>query len=152
MENFRLGIGAVILDRNKNIFAFQRADFKESWQCPEGGLDKNEDEINGLYRELYEEINLKKEDANLLDATKNYIPYYFNNNGLKKFNNSVMGQKKKFFLLELKQDDFSFKFDILKNEIEFINFKTVKSSELLELVPNFKKDLYKQVLTEFRLL
>ncbi len=143
---FRRAIGAIILDKNNNIVSFQRTDFPDNWQEPEGGIDENETAIEALFRELYEEINIDKDDFEIINETKQFIQYLFPNG--EKF--GYDGQEKKFFLVRLNKDKI-FKFDNTE-EIEFLNYKNMSANELLNSVPKFKKQMYETVLKEFKLL
>lgn len=143
---FRRAVGAIVLDKNNNIICFQRSDFPESWQEPEGGIDNNETPVEALYRELYEEINLDKNDFEIIKETKKFIPYLFVDG--QKF--GYDGQEKKFFLIKLNKDK-NFKFDNTK-EIEFSAHKIVTAEELLDKVPEFKRNMYREVLKEFEFL
>lgn len=145
---FRKGIGAIILNPEGKIIAFQRNDYKSNWQSPEGGLEDGETELEGIYRELNEEVGINKKDVILLNQTKNFLKYVFTHKN--KYGQD--GQEKKFFLFKLKDNNFKFIFDNKKDEIEFCNSKIVSGKELIELVPPFKKDFYKEILTEFGLL
>lgn len=146
--NFRKGIGAIILNSKRKIIGFQRSDYRSNWQAPEGGLEGEETEIDGIYRELNEEVGITKDDVILLSETKDFYRYYFAYPN--KFGQD--GQDKKFFLFKLKDDNFEFKFDTKKDEIEFSDYKEFDGEELLKVVPPFKKLFYKKILTEFRLL
>lgn len=146
-NHLRMAIGVIILDKNDNLIAFQRKDFQNNWQGPEGGIDNGESSLEALYRELYEEINLKKNDFIILKETKNFIPYFFSDNYTYE---NKKGQKKKFYLIKLK-NSVEFKFDNTA-QVEFISSKIVSADELVELVPDFKQDLYFKVLREFKMI
>ena len=51
---FRQAVGILILNTKNKILAFQRTDFPESWQAPEGGIDNNETPQEAMKREVYE--------------------------------------------------------------------------------------------------
>lgn len=144
---FRKAIGAIVLDKNNNIIAFQRRDFPDSWQSPEGGIDEGETPKEALFRELKEEINLKKNEYEIIKETKEPIRYFFNEND--KVRLGFDGQEKKFYLIKLNTDK-TFKFDNT-DEIEFISSKIMEAKELLEKVPIFKKEMYKKIIEEFKL-
>ncbi|GHU28429.1 RNA pyrophosphohydrolase [Bacilli bacterium] len=147
--NLRKAIGAVILDNNNNIVVFQRSDFPENWQCPEGGIDEDETPEEALARELQEEIGLTPEKFVILGKTKNFIPYLFKD-GKSKY--GFDGQEKQFFLVKLTGQPVEFKYDNNIEEIEFLGHKTIQVNKLIDLIPDFKKDLYREVLMEFGLL
>lgn len=149
MEDLRRGIGAIVLDKDSNIIAFQRKDSPENWQSLEGGIDGDETPVQALSRELKEEIDINKEDYDILSETKDFITYIFPKNIEKTI--PYAGQTKKFFLIKLKKE-IAFDFEASEEEAEFINYKIVEASELISLVPQFKKATYLQVLKEFKLI
>ena len=56
-KGWRLSVGIVLFNSNKNIFMGERIDNKGSWQMPQGGvkLNKNERLLDAAKRELFEE-------------------------------------------------------------------------------------------------
>ena len=145
---FRKGVGAIILNSKNKIIGFQRNDFRDNWQGPEGGLENGETPLEGIYRELYEEIGITENDLTFLQETKEFYRYCFL--APNKFGQD--GQDKKFFLFKLKDDNFKFIFNIKKDEIEFCNYKEFETKEFLKFVPSFKRAFYEKILTEFGLL
>ena len=56
-DGYRANVGIVITNDKKQILLAKR--FKQdAWQLPQGGIDKDETEIDALYRELEEEVGL----------------------------------------------------------------------------------------------
>lgn len=148
MKKYRKGVGAILINKNKQIYAFQRCDFPDTWQCPEGALEQNEKDLDGIYRELYEEIGIEKNKLKLLSQTKGYIKYDFaDGHGIKGYD----GQRKKFFLFEFLGNENDFNYTKTDEKQEFLQCKLVSKDECLNLVPQFKKDLYEKVLKEFRI-
>ena len=151
MEEYRKGIGAIVLDRENNIVAFQRNDFNNSWQGVEGGCDDNEEAREALFREVKEEIGVDKANYDVIKEIDEFICYKFPN-GIKKEINSI-GQKKKFFLIKLKNDNQKFDFSSFNPDgIEFKSSKILTAEELIESVPYFKKKMYEKVLRSFNLI
>ena len=147
---FRKAIGAIILNSKNQIIVFQRRDYPNSWQGPEGGIDGEETTIDALYRELYEEVGLKKEDFDIITTREEPFRYFFNEEAKNKF--GIDGQEKYFFVIKLKDDNFNFKFDNKEDEIEFLNYKVLENNkDMLETVPLFKKDIYKEIIEYFNL-
>lgn len=72
-----IGIQAIIINSRKQILISQRSSKKDilplKWECNGGALLSGEDVIDGIIREIYEElgIKLKKEDAIYLKTAKN---------------------------------------------------------------------------------
>ena len=147
---FRQAVGILILNTKNKIIAFQRSDFPESWQAPEGGIDNNETPQEAMKREVYEEIGLKKEDYTILKQGSESFTYLFKDGKENHF--GFDGQAKLFFLIKLNKE-VQFQYDIMKEEIEFCDYKVLENAEeLLKLVPEFKKELYKNVLNDFKLI
>jgi putative (di)nucleoside polyphosphate hydrolase len=58
-ESFRAGAGAVILDREGRVLAFDRAGAEgPAWQLPQGGLERGESPERAVWREVEEETGL----------------------------------------------------------------------------------------------
>jgi putative (di)nucleoside polyphosphate hydrolase len=58
-ESFRAGAGAVILDGEGRVLAFDRADVDgPAWQLPQGGLERGESPERAVWREVEEETGL----------------------------------------------------------------------------------------------
>lgn len=146
----RKGIGAIVLNNKNQVILFQRADYPENWQAPEGGIDEGETPKEALYRELNEEIGLSKDDFDIIASRDESFNYTFDEEIKKKFN--CDGQAKYFFVTRLKNDNFKFKFDNKEDEIEFLNFKVLDNNkDLAKNVPPFKKGIYEEVLEYFKL-
>ena len=147
---FRKAIGAIILNSKNQIIVFQRRDYPDSWQGPEGGIDGEETTIDALYRELYEEVGLKKEDFDIIATREEPFRYFFNEEAKNKF--GIDGQEKYFFVIRLKDDNFKFKFDNKKDEIELLNYRILENNkDIFDIVPLFKKDIYKEIIKYFKL-
>jgi putative (di)nucleoside polyphosphate hydrolase len=146
MEKYRNGVGVILINKDKNIYLFERSDVPNSWQCPEGGIDKGENPLDGALREMEEEVGISKNKVKLLAKTKDFIPYIIPEK-FRRFDN--IGQRKKFFLFEFLGNNKDFKFNKTE-EVEFTNFKIIDPDELLGHIVNFKKDMYKKILEEFK--
>ena len=56
----RIGVGAVVLNKENKVFVGKRKDNPvDKWQMPQGGVDKNEDFLTAMKRELFEETSIK---------------------------------------------------------------------------------------------
>lgn len=75
-NEYTIGVQAIIINSNKQILISQRSHLKEKfplkWECNGGGLLSGEDNIEGLIREIYEELGiiLKKENAIFLKSVR----------------------------------------------------------------------------------
>ena len=150
---YRKGIGAIVVNTKMEMIAFQREDFKNRWQGVEGGIEKKDTPLETLFKETSEEIGLKQEDYTILKETKNFIRYkfpeYWTKNS-KKGRDGFDGQEKKFFLIQLKNDNYEFNFKSTDEAQEFASSKIVTNMEdFLEEITDFKRDMYVEVLKEF---
>lgn len=72
-----IGVQAIIINSKKQILISQRSSLKEKmplkWECNGGALLSGEDIIDGLIREIYEELGIKllREEAIFLKTAKN---------------------------------------------------------------------------------
>ena len=56
----RTGVGIIVLNNNNQVFVGKRKDNPgDKWQMPQGGVDKGEDFITAMKRELVEETSIK---------------------------------------------------------------------------------------------
>lgn len=147
---FRKAIGTIILNSKNQIIVFQRSDFPDSWQGPEGGIEDKETILDALYRELYEEVGLEKKDFDIVATRDEPFRYFLDKEAKNKF--GIDGQEKYFFIIKLKDDNFKFKFDNKKDEIEFLNYKVLENNkDMLKTVPLFKENIYKEIIEYFNL-
>jgi putative (di)nucleoside polyphosphate hydrolase len=147
MEIYRNSVGALLLNKKKQLYFFRRIDFPDNWQGIEGGVDDGETNDIAIYREIEEEIGIVKKDLKFIAKTNDSYKYLYKN-GANKW--GQIGQQKQFYLFEFMGNEN----DLLKNiakEVEFTDWKLVNSDEALKLVSDFKVDLYKKVLEEFKI-
>jgi putative (di)nucleoside polyphosphate hydrolase len=75
-ESFRAGAGAVILDREGRVLAFDRADVDgPAWQLPQGGLERGESPERAVWREVEEETGLTRERLELIGRLDEPLAY-----------------------------------------------------------------------------
>lgn len=77
LGEYIVGVQAIIINSDKQILISQRSQSKElaplKWECNGGALLSGEDVIEGLIREIYEELGIKlqKDKAIFLKTAKN---------------------------------------------------------------------------------
>ena len=79
----RLGVGIVLLNSENKIFVGKRIDNPvNSWQMPQGGVDKNENLLNAAFRELRGETGVK--NVKLIKEIDTWLTYDLPKNPLGK--------------------------------------------------------------------
>ena len=144
-DGYRANVGIVITNEKKQILLAKR--FKQdAWQLPQGGIDKDESELDALYRELEEEVGLSSAQVTLLDKTpkwlRNELPIEHIRRRQKP---KSIGQKQVWFLLKLDSSDVHISLD-LHNDIEFDDWKWVDYWRPVDEVIKFKREVYEDML------
>ena len=146
--SYRIGVGIVLINNKKKIFVGKRIDVKnESWQMPQGGINKGESYEKAAFRELYEETGIKK--AKIVIKSKKWFKYSIPSSINKKlWGKKYTGQKQKWFVMKFQGNE---KKDINLNvhKAEFNQWKWVNIDNLEKLIISFKKEMYKQLIKEF---
>ncbi|MDM3870915.1 RNA pyrophosphohydrolase [Porticoccus sp. W117] len=146
-EGFRPNVGIVIAnDRGQLLWAKRIG--QNAWQFPQGGVDKGESPEQALYRELYEEVGLRKEDVKLLASTRHWLRYRLPKKYVRKNCKPLcIGQKQKWFLLKLVSDESNICFDC-GDKAEFDGWQWVNYWYPVDKVVDFKRDVYRRALRE----
>ena len=147
-KRYRKNVGLIVLNKNNQLLVCKRKD-KSAWQFPQGGIDAGEKNLDAAYRELFEEVGINKDQVKVIASSKHWyhydIPkeYKQRPKSLKNFS----GQQQKWYLLKAKGE---LKIN-LSNQIpqEFIDYRWSSYWFALTNVVPFKKDVYRNVLTEF---
>ena len=146
---YRSGVGVVLINQNKKIFVGKRIDNQsDSWQMPQGGIDVGEDEDVAMFRELQEETGISSQFVKIIKKSDNYFYYDLPYKLQKKFwGGKYLGQRQRWYLLEFLGDDLNI--NITTQEPEFSEWKWVGKVDLINLIVNFKRELYQQIISEF---
>ena len=140
----RIGVGVIILNNENKVFVGKRRDNPiDKWQMPQGGLDKGEDYISAMKRELYEETSIR--NIEILKEIEGFFEYELPKNlvGII-WRGKFRGQKQKWFIVRFigKEKEINLK---TKNQ-EFIEWKWILPSELPKVIVSFKRNMYEQLL------
>ena len=132
----RLGVGIALLNREYKIFVGKRIDNpSNSWQMPQGGVDKNEDFLKAAKRELEEETSIRT--VEVIKELNEWLAYDLPKNLLGKlWKGKYRGQKQKWFIMKFlgKNDEIN----IRTKKPEFLDWKWIKPSDLPKVAVNFK--------------
>ena len=102
-KNYRRGVGMIIINNDGRFWLGKRIG-TEAWQFPQGGIDKGEDIKIAMYRELLEEVGLKKEEVEYVGESAETIFYDIPKTIRSKvLGGKFKGQEQKWFLLKLKK-------------------------------------------------
>ena len=142
----RTGVGIIVLNNNNQVFVGKRKDNPgDKWQMPQGGVDKGEDFITAMRRELIEETSIKS--IKILKEIKNMYQYELPNNliGII-WKGKFRGQRQKWFITKFLGKDDEINLDT--QHPEFIDWKWIDPQELPKVIVDFKKELYLNLLKE----
>ena len=144
----RTGVGIIVLNNNNQVFVGKRKDNPgDKWQMPQGGVDKGEDFITAMRRELIEETSIK--NIKILKEIQKMYQYELPKNlvGII-WKGKFRGQRQKWFITKfLGKDD---EIDLNTQHPEFIDWKWIDPQELPEIIVDFKKKLYLNLLEEIK--
>jgi len=142
----RIGVGIALLNHENKIFVGKRIDNPaNSWQMPQGGVDKNESFLEAAKRELEEETSIQT--VEVLKELNEWLTYDLPKNLLGKlWKGKYRGQKQKWFIMKFlgKNDEIN----IRTKRPEFLDWKWINSSDLPEVAVDFKVNIYKKMVKE----
>ena len=144
----RDGVGIVVLNSKNKVFVAKRIDNpKNFWQMPQGGKDESENYFEAAIRELQEETSIK--NVTLIKEIDDFITYLLPNHLLGIiWRGKFKGQKQKWFIMKFNGSDDEINVNTLKPE--FLEWKWVEIDQLINVVVDFKRDVYKKVTSEIK--
>ena len=144
----RIGVGVIVLNEKNEIFVGKRKDNPvDKWQMPQGGVDKNENFLTAMKRELKEETSIK--NIKILKELDGWFEYELPKNLLGIiWKGKFRGQKQKWFIVKFNGNENEIN---LKTKIpEFIEWKWIAIDDLLKVIVDFKKNMYEKILVELK--
>lgn len=146
-EGFRANVGIVLSDGQGQILWAKRVG-QDAWQFPQGGINTGESPEDALYRELYEEIGLSSNDVRVLEQTRGWLKYRLPSRYIRRHSQPLcIGQKQKWFLLELTGCASNIRFDC-GDKPEFDSWSWVNYWYPIQQIVDFKRDVYRRALKE----
>ena len=140
----RNGVGVIVLNNENKVFVGKRKDNPvDKWQMPQGGVDTGESYLLAMKRELYEETSIKS--IKILKEIDGFFEYELPNNlvGII-WKGKYRGQKQKWFITKFIGSEKEI--NLQTNNPEFIDWRWIKMDELPEVIVDFKKEMYVQLL------
>jgi len=147
-DGFRANVGIVLANARDEVFWARRAG-RAGWQFPQGVIEADESPEDALYRELEEEVGLKRDAVEVIGATREWLRYRlparFQRRGAD--GPRCIGQKQRWFLLRLRGDESLVDLET-SDDPEFTAWRWAAYWEPLDEVIFFKRGVYRSMLTE----
>lgn len=148
-DEYRRNAGIVVFNRHGKVLLCKRNDVADSWQFPQGGIEKDETPSEAALRELKEETSL--ENVKLVCTLQQPVRYRFPERILasmraRGFNN--VGQEMYWSLCFFNGSDNEINLNTA--EPEFSAFRWMSFDEVYELIVDFKKEAYAKARTSFQ--
>ena len=140
----RIGVGVIVLNNKNQVFVGKRKDNPgDNWQMPQGGVNKGEDYVSAMKRELIEETSIK--NIKILKEIEHLYQYNLPKNlvGII-WKGKFRGQKQKWFITRFLGKDSEI--NLKTKHPEFIEWKWIEPEKLPEVIVYFKKEIYLSLL------
>lgn len=148
-REYRPAAGIMLLSAEDQVFVAQRLDSSfDAWQMPQGGLDAGEDALTGALRELEEETGIGPHLVEIVAEASQELYYDFPAElAGRLWKGRFAGQRQNWFLMRFQGTDADI--NLATQHPEFSRFQWADPWRLPDLIVEFKKQLYEDVLTEF---
>ena len=136
----RNGVGVIVLNKENKIFVGKRKDNPvNKWQMPQGGVDKGEDYLTAMKRELLEETSIK--NIEVLKELEGFFEYELPKNlvGII-WKGKFRGQRQKWYIAKFIGDEKEI--NLNTSYAEFVEWKWVSPDDLPNVIVDFKKSMY----------
>ncbi len=156
-QPYRLCVGVALVNRVGDAFIGHRKRKRgaelldaQSWQMPQGGIDKGEEPIAAARRELWEETNVRS--IELIAELPRWLKYDLPETARGRWGGRYRGQTQKWFLFRFVGSDKEI--DVRRpaegaHGAEFDDWRWERLERLPELVVPFKRDVYETVAEAF---
>jgi putative (di)nucleoside polyphosphate hydrolase len=146
-EGFRPNVGIILLNGRNQVFWGKRLR-THSWQFPQGGIKHGESPEQAMFRELHEEVGLRPEHVRIVARTRDWLRYEVPEHFIRRdARGHYKGQKQIWFLLRLVGRDSDMNLRATDHP-EFDAWRWNDYWVPLELVIEFKRNVYQMALTE----
>lgn len=156
LKNYRPNVAILLFSEDARVFVGRRienfsdlGEFADKpndwrWQCPQGGVDREENPERAAFRELKEETGVVS--ARLLALTPHWLAYDFPPGYRKK---DWRGQRQKWAAMLFEGEESEIRLDADDHQ-EFDAWRWVELEELPTLIVPFKRGVYEEVAAAFR--
>lgn len=146
-DGFRPNVGIILSNAEGRVLWARRVGGQDAWQFPQGGIKGHETPEQALYRELHEEVGLAAEDVKVMAVTRGWLRYRLPRRLVRQQEPVCIGQKQKWFLLQLLSDDTAINVSN-GGPAEFDGWRWVGFWYPLNNVVAFKREVYRRALKE----
>ena len=144
-QGFRANVGIIIRSAEGKLFWGRRIG-QQSWQFPQGGIQRDESPDKAMYRELWEEVGLDDSHVEILGRTRDWLRYRIPRRYTRR-RSPCIGQKQIWYLLQLLVPEDQIQLD-RSGQPEFDGWRWVDYWAPLEQIVSFKKEVYQMALKE----
>ena len=149
-EGFRPNVGIILFNRDRRVFWGKRTR-SQSWQFPQGGIDRGETPDQAMFRELHEEIGLLPGHVRIVARTRDWLRYEVPDNFVRRDSRGhYRGQKQLWYLLQFLARDCDFDLHTTGHP-EFDDWRWNDYRVPLDEVIEFKRAVYASALEELAL-
>lgn len=143
---FRGNVGAVVINREGLVLVLERADIKDAWQMPQGGLQEGEEPLDGVKRELREETTIGPEQLEFVAELSEWLAYELPKE--RRTKKHGRGQVQKWFLFRFLGDES--RIDPSRaEEREFSRWKWMRIEDVCHMTVAFRRPIYERIAKEF---
>jgi 8-oxo-dGTP pyrophosphatase MutT (NUDIX family) len=140
MKPIRKAVMAVLVDQNQHILiGYSPRD--NSYKFPQGGLEKNEDSLQAIQRELIEELNYHFNSEDIIAIFEEKVIYFYPEN------ESFSAQE-----LSVVKIQFNPVAELTPRDDEFENVFWIKPDELKKFDTDYRAEAYHKALQICKLL
>ncbi|MFN0192139.1 MAG: RNA pyrophosphohydrolase [Aestuariivirga sp.] len=152
---YRPCVGIMLLNRAGLVWIGRRFDKANEegsghwWQMPQGGIDAAEDPAKAALRELQEETSVTS--AEIVAESPRWYSYDLPAHLIgKSWKGKYRGQTQKWFAARFLGDDSEVNLNPPGHSQEFDQWRWANMDEVAELIIPFKRQVYEQVIRDFR--